>query len=230
MRDGPSKRDAVSKHIAKIVPIVVSVAWLCSAGCAGVQHAKVSAPAESTHGTVSVPESTRSTAAAYPHQETALPAESNPPGDIPDSQTFVKYHSLRGRYEIDSPEGWARNLTGSAVTFTDKYDGENVAVAAAQTAPAAESRTPQVMAIRKSGRAIQIESIRRVRLPSGAAVLVDFLSNSEPNPVTGKRVRLENNQYLFFKNGRLVSLTLWAPLGSDNSDQWLHIARSFRWK
>jgi hypothetical protein len=47
--------------------------------------------------------------------------------------------------------------------------------------------------------------------------------------VTGKQVRLENNFYLFLKNGKLALLTLWAPLGSDNVDQWNLIANSFKW-
>jgi hypothetical protein len=166
---------------------------------------------------------------AATNQETPLTAESNPPGDIPDTQAFVKYRSSSKKYEIDVPEGWARSVAGASVIFTDKYDGESATAASAQAAPAANAHAPEVQAIGRLGRAVEIRNVRHVLLPSGSAVLVDFRSNSEANPVTGKRVRLENNRYFFFKNGRLVILTLWAPLGADNVDQWRHIAHSFRW-
>jgi hypothetical protein len=68
-----------------------------------------------------------------------------------------------------------------------------------------------------------------VQLPSGHAVLIVYTSNSDPNPVTGKQVRIENNSYLYFKNGTLATLTLWAPVGADNVDQWARISRSFKW-
>jgi len=47
--------------------------------------------------------------------------------------------------------------------------------------------------------------------------------------VTNKQVRLENNRYLFFHNGQLATLTLSAPVGADNVDQWARIAGSFKW-
>jgi len=68
-----------------------------------------------------------------------------------------------------------------------------------------------------------------VQLHGKPAVLMVYTSNSDPDPVTGKQVRLENNAYLFFKNGKLATLRLWAPLGADNVDQWKLISRSFRW-
>jgi hypothetical protein len=69
-----------------------------------------------------------------------------------------------------------------------------------------------------------------VPLPAGPVVQLDYTSNSEPDPVTSKQVRLENNAYLFYKNGKLATLTLWAPLGADNVDQWQQMAQSFRWQ
>ena len=60
-------------------------------------------------------------------------------------------------------------------------------------------------------------------------MLLAYTSNGEPDAVTGKQVRLEDNSYLFFKDGHVATLTLWAPLGADNVDQWGQIARSFRW-
>jgi hypothetical protein len=35
--------------------------------------------------------------------------------------------------------------------------------------------------------------------------------------------------YVFYKNGKEAMLTVWAPLGADNVDQWNRMAKSFRW-
>jgi hypothetical protein len=170
------------------------------------------------------------TLASAASTEQAVAPEKNPPGDIPDSQAFVRYRSEAGGYRFEAPEGWARTTTGADVRFVDKLDGVQVAITSVAIAPTVDSvRAHEVVALQQSGRAVQVTNVRDVRLPGGAAVLVVYSSNSDPNPVTGKQVRLDNNSYLFFKNGKLATLTLWAPLGADNVDQWQQMARSFRW-
>ena len=129
------------------------------------------------------------------------------------------------------PEGWARTENGTDVSFVDKLDGVKVTMANAAVAPTAKTAAAnEVAALRTSGRAVQVTAVKDVQLPSGPAVLAEYTSNSDPNPVTGKQVRLDDNTYFFFKNGKLATLTLWAPLGADNVDQWLQIAKSFQWK
>jgi hypothetical protein len=154
--------------------------------------------------------------------EQAIAAERNPPGDIPDDQAFITYSS--GAYQLQVPEGWARTVNGSDVRFVDKFGGVQVTVAAAAQAPTAAT-PPQ-----PAGRAVQVIRARDVRLPGGQALLIDYASNSEPDAVTGKHIRLENQAVLFFKDGKLATLTMWAPFGADNADQWTLIARSFKWQ
>jgi hypothetical protein len=162
--------------------------------------------------------------------EKPVAPEKNPPGDIPDTQVFVAYRSADGQYQLEVPEGWARSTQGADVSFVDKLDGIRVAITRAPAAPtAARARTNEVATLLKSGRAVQVDKVQDVQLPADAAVLVEYSSNSDPDPVTNKQVRLENNMYLFFQNGKLATLTLWAPLGADNVDQWQRIAQSFRW-
>ncbi len=48
--------------------------------------------------------------------------------------------------------------------------------------------------------------------------------------MTNKQVRLEHDRYLFYKNGKLVTLDMAAPQGADNVDAWLLMADSFRWQ
>jgi hypothetical protein len=174
-------------------------------------------------GTPARPES-----ATAPHNASAttnapqpLPAETNPPGDIPDTQVFVPYASPNG-YSVSFPEGWQRTEQGRAVTFINGFDGERVRLAA-------PARSASQLAT------AGFEAVRDVRtspanLPAGRATLITFTSNSQPNALTGKRVRLLNNSYVISSPHATALLDLWAPLGSDNVDQWRRISRSFRWR
>jgi hypothetical protein len=160
---------------------------------------------------------------------TAL-AEPNRAGDIPDSQVFIPFVSRAGGYELQVPEGWARTVQGSNVRFTDKLDGVAVTMTrAASPVTAARNRSTIVADIKRSASGVRVTSLHDVRLPAGAAVLVTYTSDSAIDPVTGRRVRLEDHAYLFFRGGRQAVLTLWAPVGADNADQWTRIAQSFRW-
>lgn len=163
-------------------------------------------------------------------RETAVAPERNPPGDIPDSQAFVQYQSPLG-FSIKVPEGWARTERPDGARFSDKYNAVELAVAKADRAPnAALAKEHEAAALQKTGRAVEIKSVKDVKLPSGPAVLIAYASNSDPNPVTNRQIRLEHDRYLMFKNGSLVSLDLSAPLGADNVDQWHLMANSFRWR
>jgi hypothetical protein len=88
----------------------------------------------------------------------------------------------------------------------------------------------EISELEKGGRAIRISGVKSVKLPSGPAVVISYGSNSELNPVTNKAIRLENERYLFWRNGKLVTLTMSAPFGADNVDQWNLMAKSFRWQ
>ena len=162
--------------------------------------------------------------------EKAVPAEKNPPGDIPDSQVFIDYVSPLG-FTLKVPEGWARSDRPDGASFVDKLDGVSVTVSKADAAPTAESaKTDYVPKLEAGGRAVKVTAIKQVKLPAGPAIRIVYTSNSEPNAVTSKQVRLENERYLYFTDGRLVTLDLYAPKGADNVDQWQLMSNSFRWK
>jgi hypothetical protein len=163
-------------------------------------------------------------------QEKAVAPEKNPPGDIPDDQVFITYTSPKG-FALKVPEGWGRSDTESGVLFADKY-GEIRVDVGPSTSPlsAAAAKSHETAALAQFGRAVKVTSVNDVRLPSGSAVVIAYTSNSEPNPVTGKRIRLENERYLFAHGPLQAALTLSAPAGADNADQWKLIAESFRWK
>ncbi|MFJ6328660.1 MULTISPECIES: hypothetical protein [unclassified Rhizobium] len=161
--------------------------------------------------------------------EKAVPAEKNPPGDIPDTQVFIDYASPH-HFMMKVPEGWARSDRADGTSFIDKLDGVIVSVSKATTAPTIESvKTNEVTNLKTAGRAVTIASVDAVKLPAGPAIRIVYNSNSEPNAVTNKQVRLENERYLYFKDGKLVTIELYAPKGADNVDQWQLMSKSFRW-
>jgi hypothetical protein len=160
--------------------------------------------------------------------EKAVAPEHNPPGDIPDTQVFVAYASSLG-FTIKVPEGWSRKEEAQAVSFADKYNTIIVSLASANTKPTADSvKSAEVPELEKTGRAVKVTKISDVK--SGPAVLISYTANSEPNAVTKKRIRLEHDRYLFYKDGKLAVLDMAAPQGADNVDDWSMMANSFHWK
>jgi hypothetical protein len=158
----------------------------------------------------------------------ALAAEKNPPGDIPDDQVFVPYTSSASGYSLKVPEGWARSEKGSDVQFIDKFDGVAVIVDAAATPPTMKDVVSR-LGKAEAEKSFKVVSTKEIRLPAGSALLVKYESESEANPVTNKRIRLEDEAYAFYKNGKMAILILWAPAGADNADQWKLISESFHW-
>ncbi len=162
-------------------------------------------------------------------QEQPIAPETNPPGDIPDSQVFITYTSPLG-FSLKVPEGWARSDRADGARFVDKYDSVDLSAITASSVPTVKTvRANEAILLVKNGRAVKITSIKSMKLPAGNAVLIAYTSNSERNTVTGKQIRLDNNRYVLFKAGQIVSLDLSAPLGADNVDQWTLMADSFHW-
>lgn len=81
-----------------------------------------------------------------------------------------------------------------------------------------------------AGKAVKVAGVRAVKVSGGNAILISYTSDSEPNAVTNKQVRLENRRYLYFRSGKLAALDLYAPFGADNADQWRMMSQSFRWQ
>ncbi|MGI9091608.1 MAG: hypothetical protein ACR2GG_10955 [Gemmatimonadaceae bacterium] len=195
----------------------------------GTNNASSSASSGATSTHQSTGATQKISQASGPSEKPVAP-EKSPPGDIPDTQAFVTYTSQQGNYKVEVPEGWARTAKAGDASFVNKLDGMSVTLKNSSRAPSVGSvRKNQVPTLKKAQRAVQITHIQSVNTPAGQAVLIKYTSNSNPDPVTGKQVRLENNSYLFFKNGKLATLRLYAPLGADNVDQWNRISQSFRW-
>ncbi|MDQ6830206.1 MAG: hypothetical protein M3081_15220 [Gemmatimonadota bacterium] len=214
------------------VAVVIFGAFVL-AGCGGASATAPPSPPAQPAATAqpSAPSAASASAAPRAAIETPIAPENNPPGDIPDNQAFVSFASSAGGYKLEVPEGWARTANGANATFTDnKYNGVAVDVTNAAPAPTVASvRASVIPMLEQSGRAVQVQKVEQVSLPAGAVVRVTYAANSDPNTVTGKQIRLENERYIFFKNGNEATLTLSAPQGADNVDQWQRMAKSFTW-
>jgi hypothetical protein len=151
--------------------------------------------------------------------------EKNPPGDIPDNQVFITYTSPLG-FSLKVPEGWARSDRPDGVVFADKYGR----IEAGLTEGELPSPNAAADAAKTVDRAVVINKAETVKRPAGTAIYLAFDSNSEPNAVTNKQIRLENDRYLFARNGKITTVTFSAPKGADNADEWLLMSKSFQWK
>ena len=155
-------------------------------------------------------------------------AAPNPPGDIPDNQAFVTFKGAG--YSLKTPEGWARTTVGVATTFTDKYNSIAVTIGRSATAPTAASVGKlDVAKLKATAKHFQLVKVTRVRRKAGSAIVVSYRADSAPNSVTGKVITNDVERYSFWKAGRLATLTLQGPKGSDNVDPWKLVTDSFRW-
>src|SRR5262245_41900201 len=101
-----------------------------------------------------------------------MPAEKNPPGDIPDTQVFIDYSSPQG-FTVKVPEGWARTDRTDGANFVDKLDGVVLMVAKAEAAPTVDSaKKTYVPEIEKSERAVKVSAVKAMKLPAGAAIRI----------------------------------------------------------
>ena len=194
---------------------VLALAAALSA-CAGGHGSSAAAPG-GTRGT----SSTRSA--------TPAATETNPAGDIPDSQVYVPFR-YAGLFTVKVPEGWARRRDGSATVFTDKLNTVRVQRRQAAKAPTRASASAELPHIRAAVHGFKPGSVTRVRRGGGPAVRITYRAESAPNPVTGKRVPDAVERYEYWKGGTEAVLTLSGPVGADNVDPWKTISDSLRWR
>jgi hypothetical protein len=158
-----------------------------------------------------------------------VPAQSNPPGDIPDTTVYVTYHAPAGRMSVKVPEGWSRASTPAGSTFTSNLNSINLAWMPMAAAPTVSSARATVRALQAGTRAFRLQAVRAVSLAGGPAVEMIYQVNSTPNPVTGRQYRLVIERFAFYRKGHGAVLSLSSAVGSDNVDPWRIVSESFRW-
>jgi hypothetical protein len=212
---------------APLVPLAAR-SGLLAAGCGSSPSSSHASTAAGTPAAVTT--ATAGTASSTSVAQSSPALEVNPAGDIPDNQVYVAYRLPSGAFSVRIPEGWAQAGSGSAVTFTDHYNGIRLETVAAPAAPTVDSaRQTELPAIRQQAAGVTGEAVSTVTRTAGAAVLITYQATSAPNPVTGKVARLAVERYEFWRNGSEAILTLSAPVGSDNVDPWKTVTDGFRW-
>ncbi|RDH78579.1 hypothetical protein DVS77_10830 [Mycolicibacterium moriokaense] len=197
------------KRVGAVGAICVAAALPLSA-CGS--HATTSTPGAQSNGTATA----------------TTPAENNPIGDIPDTQVYVPFVAPDGSFSLSVPEGWARTVDGTAVTFTDKLNSVRIDQRPAVTAPTPDSvRRDELSSVKTTDGKVAVQVVTR---NAGDAVLATYRAAAPPNPVTGKAEIDDVERYSFWRPGQEAILTLSGPVGADNVDPWRTITDSFRWR
>jgi hypothetical protein len=156
--------------------------------------------------------------------------ESNPPGDIPDTQAYVAFSVPGKPVSVKVPEGWARSVSGDVTMFTDKLNGVLVRVTASSATPSPASvRSTDVPSLQRVVPKFALGGITTVRRAGQPVLLLTYQGDSAPNPVTGKVVRDAFERYIFVHGGLRLDLTLFGPTNADNVDPWRLVSDSVRW-
>jgi hypothetical protein len=158
-------------------------------------------------------------------------SEVNPLGDIPDDQAFVAYTPTSGTYTATVPEGWAQSSSGAATTFTDKLNAARFEEADAAHAPTVETvKSTLLPQLQTDHPGFALTDVTEVTRAGDSAVLIRYEQDAAANAVTETAGREAVEEYLFEKDGKLVTVTLTSPVGADNVDPWRQITDSFAWR
>jgi hypothetical protein len=208
-----------------LVSALLVAAFAVGCGSSNNKAAAPPPPTRTTRTTTTADSAGTTTAAAGPG---ALEAEANAAaaGDIPDNQVFLVFRNPAAGYSMKYPEGWARQGSASKVSFRDKNNIVRVVVTGGGAATAAKVAADVA---RLYG--VQIRSAANTLSLSGRpAVKVVYSTESAPNAVTGKRVKLVVDRYYLWKGGRRAVVDLGTPEGVDNVDAYRLMIESFRWR
>lgn len=203
-------------------PVVLLVLLAAAAGCGSSNHSGASYQSKATTSATTTTAPPPTTTSSAPG---ALQAEANSTaaGDIPDNQVFLVFRNGRAGYTMKYPEGWAQQGTGRSVVFRDKNNIVRIVVTSGSQPTASE--------VRKQVGAARIESApQRLTISGNPSYKVVYSTQSAPNPVTGKRVKLVVDRYYVWQPGRRAVVDLGTPVGVDNVDAYRLMIQSFRWR
>jgi len=159
----------------------------------------------------------------------AAEAQAAATGDIPDNQVFLTFRNPSSGYSIVYPEGWAKTGSGDKVTFQDKNNVIYIAVQRGSK-PTVANVEAGISKLKASTPSVKVDSAQTLTIGGEPVVKATYSSESKPNPVTGKRVRLIVDRYAYYKAGRVALVDLGTAAGVDNVDAYRMISRSFKWQ
>jgi hypothetical protein len=208
--------------------VVVGCGSSSSSSSSSAAGASSGAPATTTR---SASPSTTASGGSAPGALSAE-AQSAATGDIPDNQVFLVLGNAHGGYSMKYPEGWTIQGSGSdKLAISDKNNLVRVVIAHGP-APSPSSVAAALAAVKRSSPTLTFTAPQKFALPaSSGAVKAVYTTESAPNPVTGKRVKLVVDRYVLPGfGGRVATVDLGTPAGVDNVDAYRMMIQSFTWK
>lgn len=206
------------------------LAALLLSGCGGGGASSTGAGLTARPATRAAPSSSSTSASAGTGGAGALSAEvrATATGDIPDNQQFLTYRDHAAGYQLVYPEGWTQKAGARTVTFQDKNNLIRVVVMHG-TAPSPASVTAQLAREKARVPSLAHGSASTISVAGSPVVKISYSTISAPNPVTGKRIRLLVDRYVYARAGKVAVLDLATPKGVDNVDAYRRISMSWRW-
>ena len=159
----------------------------------------------------------------------AAEAQSAATGDIPDTQQFLTYKNTSAGYSILYPQGWARQGSGTDVTFRDKGNSVEVKITKGSK-PTASSVSAELKKEASADPTLKPGTPQTVSVGGSPAVHVLYHVQGPPDPVTGTKPTLMVDRYDLANKGRVATVIESTPVGVDNVDAYKKIIDSFRWK
>ncbi len=156
-------------------------------------------------------------------------AHSAATGDIPDNQVFLVYSNRAAGFSMKYPEGWTELRAGHGVTFSNKNNLVRVIIGHG-AAPTPASVSAELKSAQAKNPTLMFSAPAAIRLPAGPGVKTVYTTESAPNPVTGKRVKLVVDRYTFAKGHGVAVVDLGTPKGVDNVDAYRMMIDSFQWQ
>ena len=207
--------------------LVATIAFAASCGGGSTSSSQPTSPQTTKPTTVTTGTTTES-ATQSPNALT-VEAQQAAAGDIPDNQVFLTFRNRPGGYSMKYPEGWAQQGKGGLVTFRDKNNLVRVTVVKGP-APSAAAAASDMKRLRQRTPSLRFDTPTTLTLSGKSVVKVVYSTESAPNPVTGKKVRLVVDRYYIPGSGRHAVVDLGTPQGVDNVDAYRLMIESFRWR
>jgi hypothetical protein len=155
-------------------------------------------------------------------------AKSAATGDIPDNQQFLTFRDAKAGFRISYPEGWAQRGGSSSVTFQNNNNLIRIVVQHG-AAPTPAQVTAALAHERARRPSLSYGSTSTVSVRGAKVIKIRYSTVSQPNPVTGKRVKLLVDRYVYSHSGKLAIVDLATPSGVDNVDAYRRISQSMTW-
>jgi hypothetical protein len=198
-----------------------------AAGCGGGGTGS-SAQSTTASTTAAAPSDTASDSTTTGANALVAEAQQTAAGDVPDNQVFITFRNSAEGYAIKYPEGWAQRNSAGRVTFRDKNNLVRIEVVKGSATTVADA-TAELAQLRRQTLSLHFDTPTRTTVGGMRVVKVVYTTESAPNPVTGKRVKLVVDRYYVAGAGKHAVVDLGTPESVDNLDAYKLMIESFRW-